>query len=137
MNLLRNIAVVTALSLTAVAANAALQPLPEKYQFDQLPEVERFSRWSIDDYTAVDRQSLIVKTSPSTSYLLILQRKLPGIGFNHAIALSSTGSQVHARFDTVQVIDRHASRIPVPIAKIYRLDGREQRKQVRRKIRES
>ncbi len=137
MSLLRNIAVVTALSLTAIGANAAVKPLPEKYQFDQLPEVKRFSRWSIDDYTVVDRQSLIVRTSPSTSYLLILQRQLPGIGFNRAIALTSTGSQVHARFDTVQIIDRHASRIPVPIAKIYKLDGREQRKQVKSKIRAS
>ncbi|MFK7733611.1 MAG: DUF6491 family protein [Pseudomonadales bacterium] len=137
MNLLRNIAVATALSLTNVAANAALKPLPEKYQFDQLPEVERFNRWSIDDYTMVDRQSLIVRTSPSKSYLLILQRKLPGIGFNDAIAVTSTGSQIHARFDTVQIIDRHFSGIPVPIAKIYKLDGREQRKQIKSKIRES
>ncbi len=137
MNVLRNIAVATALSLAAVAVSAAQKPLPEKYQFNQLPEVERFSRWSIDDYTVVDRQSLIIRTSPSTSYLLILQRKLPGIGFNNAIALTSTGSQVHARFDTVQIIDRHASRIPVPIAKIYKLEGREQRKQVKSKIRAS
>ena len=137
MNLLRNIAIATALGLTTVAANAAIKPLPEKYHFDQLPEVERFSRWSIDDYTVVDRQSLIVRTSPSTSYLLILQRKLPGIRFNRAIALTSTGSQVHARFDTVQIIDRHVARIPVPIAKIYKLDGREQRKQVKAAIRAS
>ncbi|MEM8500405.1 MAG: DUF6491 family protein [Pseudomonadota bacterium] len=135
MNLLRSMAIVTALSLTAIGANAVVKPLPEKYQFDQLPEVERFSRWSIDGYTVVDRQSLIVRTSPSTSYLLILQRKLPGIGFNRAIALTSTGSQVHARFDTVQIVDRHSSRIAVPIAKIYKLDGREQRKQVKSKIR--
>lgn len=137
MNVFRNIAVVTALSFVAIGAYAAVKPLPEKYQFDQLPEVERFSRWSIDDYTVVDGQSLIVRTSPSTSYLLILQRKLPGIRFNRAIALTSTGSQIHARFDTVQIIDRHASRIPVPIAKIYKLDGREQRKQVKSKIRAS
>lgn len=137
MNVVRNIVVATALSLSAVAASAALKPLPEKYQFDQLPEVERFSRWSIDDYTMVDRQSLIVRTSPSKAYLLILQRRVPGIGFNNAIALTSTGSQIHARFDTVQLIDRHFSSIPVPIAKIYKLDGREQRKQVKTKIRES
>ncbi len=135
MSVLRNIAVATALSLAAVTANAAVKPIPEKYQFDQLPQVERFSRWSIDDYTVVDKRSVIVSTSPSTSYLLILQRNLPGLHFNNAIALTSTGSQIHARFDTVQVVDRFSSRIPVPIAKIYKLDGREQRKQVKSQIR--
>jgi len=135
MNVSWSVALAGALSLTAELANATLKPLPEKYQFDQLPQVERFSRWSIDDYTVVDKRSLIVKTSPSTAYLLILQRNLPGMGFNNTIALTSTGSQIRARFDTVQVVDRFASRIPVPIAKIYKLEGREQRKRVKSKIR--
>lgn len=137
MNFLKHIAVAAALSLSATSAMAGLKPLPEKYQFDELPEVKGFMNWSIDSWTAVDRQSLIVRTSPSKSYLLILQRKLPSLRSNNAIALSSTGSRVHARFDTVQTFDRHFANIPVAIAKIYKLEGKEQRKQVKAQIRES
>ena len=121
MKFLKGVAAVAVLSMAAGTSNAAMQAVPEKYQFQELPEVQKFNRWSIDGWSVVDRRSLIVRTSPSTSYLLVLQRDLPGIRFNDAIALTSTGSQVHARFDTVRVLDRHASRIPVPIAKIYKL----------------
>lgn len=137
MKALLSTAAIAALSILASTASAGVKMIPEKYQFDdQLPQVERFSRYSIDGWNAIDKRSLIVRTSPSTSYLLILQRDLPSLRFNDAIGLSSTGSQVHARFDTVRVFDRHFTSIPVAISKIYKLKGRDQRKQVKAQIRE-
>lgn len=138
MNSLKNILAVglLAASFSAATVSAAVKPLAEKYQFDELPEVKGFSNWSINGWTAVDRQSLIVRTSPSTAYLLILQRRAPGLRSGNAIALSSTASRVHAKFDTVSTVDRYVSNIPIPIAKIYKLKGKEQRKQVKAQIRE-
>jgi len=124
-------------NINAGIFNTPLKPLPERYQFDELPEVKSFSNWTINGWTAVDRQSLIVRTSPSTSYLLVLQRGLPDLNFSKAIALSSTASRVKARFDTVNTIDRRFRSIPVAIAKIYKLKGRDQRKQVKAQIRMS
>ena len=108
--------------------------LHEKYQFDQLETVKRFNNWSIDGWSAIDQQSLIVRTSPSTSYLLVLSRRLPELRYSHAIAITSTGSSVYARFDSVRALNRHGINIPVSIAKIYKLKGKKQRKLVRAQI---
>ncbi|TQV72686.1 hypothetical protein FKG94_18530 [Exilibacterium tricleocarpae] len=120
-------------SLSAFAGSA--DSLDPKYQFDGLERVERFQNWSIDGWYPVDKQSLIVRTSPSTAYLLILDRKLHDLRFSNGIAISSTGNTVHERFDTVRTRGRHTISIPVHIAKIYKLKGKAERKLVRAQIR--
>ena len=108
--------------------------LDSKYRFDNLPTVERFQNWNIDGWNVIDQRSLIVYTSPSRSYLLILDRRLPELPFTEAIAVSSTGSSIYSRFDRVRVLDRWGINIPANIVKIYRLDGRAQRRFVRHQI---
>jgi hypothetical protein len=116
-----------------VLANGA-SAQDEKYQFDNLDTVKRFHNWSIDGWNAIDQRSLIVRTSPSTSYLVILDRRVPDLRLAETIAISSTGSFVHAKFDTVLALNRYGMTIPANIAKIYRLEGKEQRRWVREQI---
>jgi len=120
---------------TAFAKDA--KALDAKYRFDNLPTVDRFQNWSIDGWNVIDQRSLIVYTSPSRSYLLILDRRLPELPFAEKITVSSTGSTIYSRFDRVRVLDRWGINIPANIVKIYRLDGREQRKRVRKQILDS
>ena len=105
-----------------------------KYVFDNLETVDRLKNWSIDGWNAIDQRSLIVRTSPSRAYLIILDRRLWDLRFSEAIAISSTGSSIHSRFDTIRVANRHGINMPARILKIYRLEGKEQRRQVRDQI---
>lgn len=111
--------------------------LDEKYYFDKLETVDRFHNWSINGWNVIDQRSLIVHSSPSKAYLIILDRRLWDLRFTETIAISSTASSIHAGFDTVHVINRHGINIPARIVKIYHLEGKEQRRQVRDQILDS
>ena len=76
-----------------------------------------------------------MRTSPATAYLLILDRQLHGLRFSEGIAISSTGSTVYGKFDTVRTHGRQRISIPAQITKIYKLQGREQRELVKAQIR--
>lgn len=116
-------------------ANQTSDVEPNDYQFAELEQVDRITRYQIDGWQYVDARSLIVDVSPRRSYLLILDRPTRDLRFADAIQISSTGSSVHARFDTVRALDRNHFNIPVSIERIYKLEGREQRKQVKESIR--
>ncbi len=111
--------------------------IDEKYYFDNLETIDRFNNWSINGWNVIDRQSLIVHSSPSKAYLIILDRRLWDLRFSETIAISSTASFIQARFDTVSVLNRHGINIPARIVKIYRLQGKEQRRRVRDQILDS
>lgn len=134
---MRNYTIAAAfLAAIHLPAFAAQSPnLEDKYQFDDFETVKRFNTWSIDSWQAIDHKSLIIRTSPSKAYLLVLNRRVPDLRFGHAIQLSSTGSSVHAKFDTVSTVGRHHRSIPASIAKIYKLNGKEERKFVKQQIR--
>ncbi|MGI9295559.1 MAG: DUF6491 family protein [Pseudomonadales bacterium] len=138
MKICKTVLIALSMISVAFASQAEIEKKPfavaEKYQFDNLPVVKGFNNWSIDGWNVIDPQSLIVRTSPSTAYLLILQRRSLDLRFTEQIALSSTGSFVHAKFDTVRALDRHHFAVPISIAKIYQLKGRDQRKLVKAQI---
>ena len=108
--------------------------LDEKYYFDNLETVDRFNNWSINGWNVIDQRSLIVHASPSRAYLIILDRRLWDLRHSETIGISSTASSITSRFDTVRVFNRHGINIPARIVKIYRLEGKEQRRQVRHQI---
>ena len=105
-----------------------------RYHFDNLETVKRFNNWSMDGWNVIDQRSLIVRTSPTTAYLVILDRRLPDLRFSETIAISSTGSFVYAKFDTVLARNRYGINITANIAKIYRLEGKEQSRRARDQI---
>lgn len=119
----------------AFANNATV--LDQKYRFDNLETVERFNNWSINGWNMIDQQSLIVHTSPSKAYLIILDRRLRDLRFSQSIAISSTLSTIHSRFDTVRVLNHYGMNFPARIVKIYRLEGKEQRRLVKDQILDS
>ena len=108
--------------------------LDQKYHFAGLETVDHFKNWTIDGWNVIDRRSLIVYASPSRAYLLILDRHLWDLRFSEAIFISSTASTVSERFDTVRVLNRRTISTPARIVKMYRLEGKEQRRLVRDQI---
>ena len=72
----------------------------------------------------IKQQSLIIQTSPSQFYLLVLSRRHSQLRFAEVVLVSSTSGQVRVSFDTVSTPrDRN---LKVPIAAIYKLKGRDQ-----------
>ncbi len=110
-------AALLALGLSAAAAHATnqaeivvtappLQPVTDFHTFGRL-----------DSWRSIDRDTLIVWTTPFRPYLIELQRPALGLRFAHAIGITSTNGTVHAKFDSVQV-----DGLRYPIRSIYRLD---------------
>ncbi|NRB39156.1 MAG: hypothetical protein HRU20_11920 [Pseudomonadales bacterium] len=110
--------------LVACAVEPAQPPDPNKYIFDHLQEVKAIQNWALDGWTVIDNRSLIIQTSPKTSYLLILTRENRGLTFANHILISSTAGRVMAKFDTVAVPGE--GMLQTPIERIYKLDGKEQ-----------
>ncbi len=108
--------------------------LDKRYYFAELETVDHFNNWSIDGWNVIDRRSLIVYASPSRAYLLILDRHLWDLRFSEAISISSTTSRISQRFDTVRVLNRRTVGAPARIVKMYRLEGKAQRRLVRDQI---
>lgn len=121
------------LSLLVACANEPSQNEDlNKYVFDNLQEVKKVNNWRIDGWNVIDNQSLIIHTSPTTSYLLILSRPDHNIKFSEAVLVSSTAGSVQSGFDTVST--PRGGTMKTPIKRIYKLQGKEQQQQVKAQI---
>lgn len=111
--------------------------LPEKYALDsQLESVSYISKYQgYFSWDMVDYQSFILETSPSTFYLIVLQRAASELPFSESIRISNSGSRVRAGMDTVTVLGPSVKGPPYIIEKIYRLKDREQVRSIREQIR--
>lgn len=74
-------------------------------------------------FNVLDNDTLIIWRTPFDPYLVELRRPSPGLKFARAIGVTSWGSQIHARFDDVQV-----EGLRYPIDRIYKLDRAEARR---------
>ena len=81
----------------------------------------------------IDSQSLILQTSPSRYYLIILKTKLTDLAFSEAIIISSTGSKVNANFDYVNV--PRFLNVRAPIEAIYVIPNRDAIADIKTQIR--
>jgi hypothetical protein len=77
----------------------------------------RFSNW-----TPLGDSAVAVWVGPSRAWLLDLYGPCNDLDFANAISLTSTGSRVNARFDSVRVIGRGLSSIPCRIKEIRPVD---------------
>ncbi len=118
--------------LAACASEPQITGDPNKYLFSDLEEVDSIQNWKLDGWNVVDNQSVIVYTSPATSYLLILMRPDHNLNFAEALLISSTAGRVMARFDTVTTARDRV--LKTPIERIYKLKGKEQIAAVRKQI---
>lgn len=103
-------------ALAALLAIIGTSGAAAKTQGPQLnlgPSVERIFLPGLHSWKAVSRQSLILWTSPSRPYLLQLSGPVIGLRFAEHVGIRSTGSSLHARFDSV-IVDG----FPYPIASI-------------------
>ena len=126
------------LSLFLTACSTTPFVLDSKYSFPEFETVDSLTHYRIDSWQPVDSQSLIVQTAPSEYYLVILKTRVRDLNFNEGISFTSTGTQIQAKFDCVQVNDFHCGAgTAAPIEKIYKLDGKEKVAYVKEKIRGS
>jgi hypothetical protein len=129
---------VTSILLSSIpVASAKTSAELDRYLFPNLEVVERIQKYAIDGWHYLDPRSIIVDISPSTSYLLILSREESDFRNAAHVKFSSTNSTINARFDSVTPIQRYQFTIPVTIAKIYKLNGRADRKAARDQIKTS
>jgi hypothetical protein len=112
--------------------------IDDKYRFSEFETVDSITSHRISGWQSIDSQSLIVETSPSTWYLLVLMHKVRDLNFSEAITLSATGTQIQAKFDCVQVEStRCLASTAAPIDTIYKLNDRSSVQYVKNRIRNS
>lgn len=84
---------------------------------DSIPALTRLHSWSV-----IDDDTLILWTSPFRPYLVELFRPSPELKFAWAIGVTSFGSQIHAKFDSVEV-----DGFRYPIRQIYKMSREDAR----------
>jgi hypothetical protein len=111
-----------------VSANGGQIQVPGKYSLgNQLEEVNKFWRTTIIDWEAVDKQSLVIETSPGNYYLLVLMVPSNELPFKmNRIRITNSGSLIRARLDSVIVSNGAHSRTRYPIERIYKIKGSKQ-----------
>jgi len=80
-------------------------------EVDSIPTLTRPDSWS-----AVDDETLIVWATPFDPYLVKLFRPSPDLKFAQAIGVTSFGSRIYAKFDSVKIAG-----FSYPIRGIYKL----------------
>tara|TARA_B110000116_G_scaffold264861_1_gene273236 strand:- start:763 stop:1230 length:468 start_codon:yes stop_codon:yes gene_type:complete len=123
---------VVLLCLGACTSEPKIPQDPNKYVFSDLNEVDVINHWRLYGWSEIDENSLIVRTGPKTSYLLILTRPNYDLNMAQGIIISTTAGSVAARFDSVSTLGKKGIRYP--IARIYRLAGKEQRNDIKARI---
>ena len=76
---------------------------------------------TVDSWTPLTGDSIVVWTSPRRAYLLSVPG-CPDLDFAHGIALSESAGQVHAGFDRVTPLGAGAMRVPCIIDEIRPID---------------
>jgi hypothetical protein len=82
---------------------------------DRIPAMTRLHSWSV-----VGEDTLILWATPHRPYLVRLFRPSPELRFAHSIGVTSFGSQIHAKFDAVEV-----DGFRYPIREIYKMSRSE------------
>lgn len=129
-----------ALSSLFLSACASSTPseLDEKYIFPELEQVDHIRSYKIDGWGEIDKQSLFVSVSPSTSYLIILKRPNNDMRFAHGISFDTSSSTIYAKFDKIKFhnIQDNLEPLPAFIERIYEVKGKDQKKMIRAQIKD-
>ena len=109
--------------------------LPEKYNLDnELEAIDKIYTFSVSSWEQVDIQSVILRTNLNDYYLLVLRRPMDTMITTLSIGISSSFSSITAGFDKIYVSD-YAGRQHYAIEKIYKLEGKEQAKKIKERLR--
>ena len=101
----------SSLSWAAESESAGYEPV------DRIHHFGRFDSWRV-----VDRDTLIVWTTPSRPYLIELKRGSPDLRFAQVISVTSTIGATYAKLDSIRVRG-----FDYPIEAIYKLSRDEAR----------
>ncbi len=116
----------TAGAAEAATAQGALPAVSTLKAVDSIPALTHLDSWSV-----VDDHSLIVWATPFDPYLVELYGPSPDLRWAKAIGVTSFGSRIYAKFDSVKVRG-----FSYPIRGIYKL-SRADAKEWSRKTRDS
>jgi len=120
----------TGIFLTLGLASASAAQAAEAVQADELAGYEQVKSITafggLHSWSAIDNDTLIVWANPFRPYLIELKYPSHDLRFTNAIGVTQFGSQVHSRFDSVQVRG-----LRYPIGAIYKLSREEARQLTR------
>jgi len=136
----------TMLALAAAIGGCSSTPRPSAaerlalYQAHAGAEVRSFPLFGrLNGWSPLGDQALVVWTRPSEAWLLELAGRCQDLDYATAISLTSSGSQVHARFDEVIPLGPmvgEVARIPCRIQSIRPVDAKAVR-QAQQELREA
>ena len=128
---------VFALLLMVVSCATTPNALPEKYNLDnELEVVKQINTFRVSSWEEVDIQSVILRANVSDYYLLVLRRPMDTRISGLSIGISSTVSTITPGFDRIIVKDLAGTQYYV-IDKIYKLEGKEQAKGIKERLRKN
>ena len=121
--------------LFIIVSCATTQPaIPEKYNLgNQLEEIKEITRYKVSSWETVDIQSIILRANMSDYYLLVLDRPIMGVISSESIGISSTVNTIKSGLDRIYVKDSAGTQYYV-IDKIFKLNGRDQVKQIKEQL---
>jgi hypothetical protein len=105
-----------------------------KYRFSEFEQVDSLTNFSLMGWEAVDRQSIIIQTSPSVFYLFVLRDKMGDLNSAEKIISSSTGNRIETGLDCIEPLCAAHSTSAV-IESIYKLNGSSDTEYVKNRIR--
>ncbi|ARN74324.1 DUF6491 family protein [Oceanicoccus sagamiensis] len=123
LRLNNGLVLILSLVLIGCASSIDNQEAMARYQFPELESVSSINNWKLDGWEVIDQQSLIIQTGPSQFYLFVLSRRHSQLRFAESILVTSTAGRVKVNFDTVST--PRDPMLKVPIAAMYKLQGRE------------
>ncbi len=100
------------------------------YTYPDLKEVRDFRKASINGWSQINDQVLLVSAGASRQYLLVLSRPDRDLTYSHALGFTDSNGRVSAKFDKVYATNNHTM-MPNPIKRIYEVKGKEQAKAAR------
>ena len=137
MKLIIKFSSILVLLVMVVSCATTPRAIPENYNLDdELEAVDRIYTPSISSWEEVDIQSIILRANVGDYYLLVLNRPMYTRLTGFSIVISSTVSSITRGFDRI-FVGNAAGTDDYFIEKIYKLKGKEQAKEIRKRLRES
>ena len=125
------------LLIMVVSCATTPSALPEKYNLDnELEVVKKIYSFTVSSWEEVDIQSVILRANVSDYYLLVLRRPMDRRISGLSIGISSSVSSIKPGFDRIIVKDLSGTQYYV-IEKIYKLEGKEQAKEIKERLRKN
>jgi len=122
----RRVALATLAVGLSLAAGGASARSADETEAAQLPAFEQVDSFSVltplHSWQALDDRNVIVWATPFRPYLVELAFPSPDLKFSQVIGVTSVGSRVYSRFDSV-----HVAGFRYPIENIYKLTREEAR----------